>query len=155
MVIYEQPKVSGNVDAFCSKCEMDLAHTVVAMVEGKVVQARCNTCGAFHKYRRPKKATARAAAPARRATTTATKGRSATGAGGTRRATSWEATWNAQVEQAGERAIRPYRMADQFEKGDLVQHKSFGLGVVQQIAGPSKAEILFREGMRTLVMGRG
>ncbi len=47
----------------------------------------------------------------------------------------------------------PYRMSDAYEKGELVQHARFGLGVVQQVT-TNKAEILFREGLRTMVMGR-
>lgn len=153
----EMPKVGGDVDAFCSKCGMDLAHTVVAMVGAKVVQARCNTCGAFHRYKAPKDApksrgTASSAAAPRRPTGAGAAGM--TGGGGGKRASSWEVRWNEQVDQAGDRAIRSYRMTETYEKGELVQHPRFGLGVVQQTNGPGKVDILFREGLRTLVMGR-
>lgn len=157
-MFHEKPKVGGDVDALCSRCGMELAHTVVAMVGDKVVQARCNTCGSFHRYKAPK-----AAEPGRTARSTDPAGRRPSGPGargmtGGREATpkrsSWEVRWQEQVDQAGARAMRPYRMTESFERGELVQHPRFGLGVVQQTTGAEKAEILFREGLRTLVMGR-
>src|SRR5512132_2916008 len=44
-------KVGGEVDSFCTKCEMTLAHTVIAMVEGRPVKVECNTCHGVHRYR--------------------------------------------------------------------------------------------------------
>lgn len=161
-MIQETPKVGGDVDAFCSRCGMDLAHTVVAMVGSKVVQARCNTCGAFHRYKAPK------SAPKGRATRSTdsaqlrpsgpgARGMTGRGSGegaAARKASSWEMRWNEQVNQAGDAPVHPYRMTETFAKGQLVQHPRFGLGVVQQTTGADKVEILFREGLRTLVMGR-
>jgi len=71
-----------------------------------------------------------------------------------RRPSSWEVRWREQVDQAGASPVRVYRMTETFAKGDLVQHPRFGLGVAQQTSGIDKVEILFREGLRTLVMGR-
>src|SRR5438309_8942814 len=44
-------KVGGEADAWCTKCEMVLAHTVIAMVGTKPVKVECNTCHGVHKYR--------------------------------------------------------------------------------------------------------
>src|SRR6266511_3985193 len=44
-------KVGGEVDAFCTKCELTLAHTVHAVVSGKPVKVECNTCHGVHRYR--------------------------------------------------------------------------------------------------------
>src|SRR5512147_1411968 len=44
-------RVGGEVDAFCSKCQLLLAHTVIAMVGAVPVKVECNTCRAVHKFR--------------------------------------------------------------------------------------------------------
>ena len=151
----DKPKVAGDVDAFCSKCGMDLAHTVVAMVGDRVMQARCNTCGAFHRYRKPKKAAA-AAGAGRRAAGAGTGGRKKTTGStrGTAKAQGWTESWERLVEQAGDAPIKRYRPADGFEPNGLIQHAKFGLGVVQKVPEPNKISVLFRTGPRTLVMNR-
>ena len=60
-------KVGGEVDAFCTRCKMDLAHTILAMVGTKPVRVRCNTCGGDHAFRGPP------GASERKASTTAAK----------------------------------------------------------------------------------
>src|SRR5215212_8862408 len=44
-------KVGGEVDSFCTKCQMSLAHTIHAIVSGRPVKVECNTCHAIHRYR--------------------------------------------------------------------------------------------------------
>ncbi len=44
-------KVGGEVDCFCTKCELTLAHTVIAMLDAQPVKVQCNTCHGVHKYR--------------------------------------------------------------------------------------------------------
>ena len=52
-------KVGGEVDAFCTRCKMTLAHTILAMVGTKIARVKCNTCGGDHAYRgEPGKSTA-------------------------------------------------------------------------------------------------
>src|SRR5688572_25212638 len=41
----------GNVDSWCGKCKMMLAHTIEAMVGDKPVRVLCNTCKAQHGYK--------------------------------------------------------------------------------------------------------
>src|SRR6266542_3841768 len=44
-------KVGGEVDAFCTKCELTLAHTVHAVVSKKPIKIKCNTYHNMHHYR--------------------------------------------------------------------------------------------------------
>src|SRR5207302_3841179 len=44
-------RVGGDVDAFCTRCKMELGHTILAMVGARPVRVRCNTCGGEHNYR--------------------------------------------------------------------------------------------------------
>ena len=35
-------RVGGEVDATCTRCKMELAHTILAMVGPKIIRVRCN-----------------------------------------------------------------------------------------------------------------
>ncbi len=145
-------KVGGDIDAFCSRCDLDLAHTVVAIHNGKPVQTKCNTCGAFHKYRR-----AKAADSGVRPRVARTRGDGRDGASRPKRETSslgWKRQWDAQMREVDNRAIAIYRPSASFDKESVLQHPRFGVGVVQQILTPQKMSVLFRDGPRTLLMNR-
>jgi hypothetical protein len=138
-------KAGQEVDAWCTKCKMDLTHRIVAEVGGKPVKVECRTCYTVHVYRAPKN------------TPSAVAARSATGASpATARAPS---TRRAAVEEhvsltppTGAR-IHPYRMTERFMKDQWLQHKTFGVGlVVSEMAG-DKIEVRFDSGVKTLVHG--
>src|SRR2546422_867426 len=44
-------KVGADIDAWCTRCKMNLGHTILAMVSGRPVRVRCNTCQGEHNYR--------------------------------------------------------------------------------------------------------
>ena len=44
-------KVGGDIDAWCTRCKMDLGHTILAMVGTKAARVRCNTCQGEHNYK--------------------------------------------------------------------------------------------------------
>jgi len=52
-------------------------------------------------------------------------------------------------EQAGTKS-QPYSPATKWEEGMWMDHPSFGLGRVQRKGG-RKAEVLFRDGLKTLI----
>ena len=43
-----------DVDAYCTKCKLVLAHTVVTMKGVKPSRVKCNTCTGEHNYRAEK-----------------------------------------------------------------------------------------------------
>jgi hypothetical protein len=47
-------KAGQEIDAFCTKCKMDLLHKIVAAVNGKPAKVECRTCFTVHMYRPPK-----------------------------------------------------------------------------------------------------
>ena len=49
--------VAGEVDAYCTRCKLDLAHRVISMVEDRVHKVECLTCAGHHLYRVPKSGT--------------------------------------------------------------------------------------------------
>ena len=48
---HSSKKLGGNVDAWCGKCKMVLAHTIEAMVGEKPTRVGCNTCKSHHAYK--------------------------------------------------------------------------------------------------------
>ena len=149
-------------DAWCTKCKMDLAHTIVAMVRGLPVQVKCNTCHSFHRYRAPKSGgsgkpggRSAAAAPSRRrsgeaAVAKAARARQATVSKAQLR---WEELVAPRV--AGEGSVQRYDVRGEYGKGDLVDHPTFGVGVVLDELPASKIRALFRDSERILVTRYG
>ncbi len=136
-------KVGGEVDAFCTRCELVLAHTIHALLAGRPVKVECNTCHSVHRYR---------GAPGRPAR------RPAVGSSG-------------GAVQVGERAAvegfddllaarnvsaaQPYSPRKRFAVGDVVDHGVFGRGFVSALRDGDKVEITFRGDVKVLVHGRG
>ena len=36
--------VSGHVDGWCTKCKLELGHTIIALANNLPVKVKCNTC---------------------------------------------------------------------------------------------------------------
>jgi hypothetical protein len=127
-------KVGGEVDAFCTRCELVLAHTVIAMVGAAPVKVECNTCHSVHRHRAPAGASARP----RPATRTA------------------RAPAPSFDEELASRKGPPrrYLPSGTFAVGDVLDHATFGRGFVSAARGPDKVDVTFRGGVRTLVQGK-
>ncbi|MBW2561292.1 MAG: hypothetical protein JRE40_10625, partial [Deltaproteobacteria bacterium] len=68
----DRTPVAQNIATRCTKCKMELNHTVIShTMEGIVARVKCRTCGSEHKYHPEKKKAAPRAA--RSAGSTATK----------------------------------------------------------------------------------
>ncbi len=127
-------KVGGEVDAFCSRCQLSLAHTVHAVVGGKPVKVECNTCHAVH----------RGAA-----------GSSRDRAKRPSRAGVEPARFDSLLASKRVRDAAPYSPKRTYTEGDVVDHPVFGQGFVSAVRDHAKVEITFRTGARLLVHGRG
>ena len=136
-------KVGGEVDAFCTRCKMDLAHTILAMVGTKPVRVRCNTCGGDHAFRGPP------GASERKSSSTAAK-----------RAAPREKVEKVVISfddvLAGKDVAHsvPYSVRETFKLEQVINHPTFGQGFVSAVRG-DKVDITFRTEVRTLVHGRG
>jgi hypothetical protein len=134
-------KVGGEVDAFCTKCELTLAHTVHAVVGGQPVKVECNTCHGVHRYRG---AAVRSSAP-----------RAAGGARGEKAARPRaEVVGFDELLAARRGAPRPYSPRTTFVVDDVVDHPLFGRGFVSAVRDGGKVEITFRSDVKLLVHAR-
>ncbi len=141
--------VGRDIDCRCTRCKMELAHTIIAMVNGVPARVKCNTCHSERKYRAPKRA---GKTTTKRRTTTTTKARATRKASAYEKEEQWSALMN--KAQAEGRDGLDYSMRETFEKGQLVVHKKFGAGFVMGALGATKIRVCFRDGERVLVHAR-
>jgi hypothetical protein len=134
-------KVGGEVDAFCTKCQLTLAHTVHAVVSGRPVKVECNTCHGVHRYRdppghaAPRAAGARAARPAREKAPVV--------------------AFEDLLAGKDLSAAQPYSPKSTYAVNDVVDHPTFGRGFVSALRDAGKIEVTFRSDVKVLVHGRG
>lgn len=155
----KKPKTGGEIDAFCTKCKLDLTHRIIAMVGDAVKRVECKTCGSHHNYRRPKsERDARMAKLEKRDE----ERKAATASGGSKAARAERAqraereqtnAWEHAIAGKPSSAFVAYRISLTFGQGDLVKHPKFGDGVVARVIDGSKVEILFKDGPRTMAQG--
>lgn len=62
--------------------------------------------------------------------------------------------WEDLMAMADMDGVRPYAMKGQFHRGEVIQHKVFGLGIVVREIGTEKIQVSFRDGVRLLVCNR-
>ena len=131
-------RVGGDVDAFCTRCKMELGHTILAMVGARPVRVRCNTCGGEHNYRGT-------SGPARKGSWVPVAERAARPA-----VTSWEAL----LRQKDLSRARRYTARERYQADEVVDHPVFGIGLVQEVRG-DKISVAFKADVKTLVHGKG
>jgi len=129
-----------DIDAPCGRCKGETRHRILSITDGTPEKLICTSCNSVHKFRAEKPPKPEASPrPARMATAAAPK----TGSSSSR----FQELMIA--EQAGSKA-QPYTPAVRWDEGMWMDHPNFGLGKVQRKAG-RKAEVLFREGLKTLI----
>jgi len=147
------------VDSWCTKCKLDLAHLIVAMVGDTPKRVECRTCGSVHNFRAPKSAPAAvktkaakpaAAAPARAKSTAGERAVAAARAEADR-----ERTWEKLTSGHAPTDFRPYRPTSAYEVGHLLRHPKFGDGYIIKVFDRNKMEAMFRDGPRTLAQSLG
>lgn len=153
-------RVGSEVDAYCTKCKMDLSHRVVAMLEARPKRVECQTCHSQHNYRRPKGAAsgprASKAAPASKA---AAGSKATAGASRGKRMGKAEAEllsqWETRVAGKDKSAFTRYSVKHTFTPDQLIEHASFGQGYVAAVLQDRKISVVFRDGEKVLAHARG
>ncbi len=137
-------EAGSEIDSRCLKCKDVTNHTIIAMADDKIAKVQCNICGGRHIYRpeKPEKA-----GPAKKITARAASIASAKQAKA-------EAFFEELVGGRGPSEALAYSMTDIYNEGDLLNHPTFGLGVVNETVMPNKIEVLFRLGSKLLICGR-
>lgn len=157
----KKPKTGGEIDAYCTKCKLDLTHRIIAMVGDAVKKVECKTCGSHHLYRKTKSDKEASAAAATKAGSTAKRPRESTGprtaserhAAAERAEKERVSNWEKAIAGQPTGAFKAYSVKSAFGAGELVRHPKFGDGVVSKVIDRAKIEVLFQDGIRTMAHG--
>ena len=141
-----------DVEAWCTRCRMNLNHRVVAVVGNEISRVICLTCGSDHKYRPAKgevsseqKRTGKKAVPAPR-TPRGSSSRAASRALG---------EWSTFMKEMPDGlSPKPYLATQGYEAGEYVEHPLLGTGKVLEILGRERIQVIFKEGRKVLVCNR-
>lgn len=137
-------QVGGEVDSWCTKCKLVLAHTVVAMVEDSIEKVECKTCHGKHKFR--------AAAP--KARKPKDPNAPARKVGVKKRKKDPTVIWEEALAGKDLSQLRTYAMSAEFADNQLLEHPTFGIGLITQVRAEGKMEVLFKDGSKLLVCNR-
>lgn len=130
----------GYIESWCTKCELELGHTIVAMVDNLPKRVKCNTCSGEHNYR------------TRPSVKSRTKSKSPS-----RKAKAQEINYNKHISRLTGDDLsnaKKYSINGNFEKDEIVNHSHFGIGIVMSIIQTNKIEILFKDGPKLLIQNR-
>jgi hypothetical protein len=132
-------KVGGEVDSFCTKCGMSLAHTIIAMVDGRPVKVECNTCHGVHRFRGD--------APSAPARPAATPGRAP-------RERKTVVAFDDELRSKNLAMAQRYSARASYQLDQVIEHPTFGLGWVSAIRDATKIEVTFRTDVKVLAQGK-
>ncbi len=143
-------QIGENIDAYCSKCKLVLAHVIMVKMEGTVHKVKCKTCGAEHKYRPEKPAAKKAVV----------RKQSALNKGAVRKTGSAKTENNdAQMKWDIKNRtldhsipIKDYSIHNKYSIKDVINHSVFGLGFVERIVTDKSMDVLFCDSIKLMAM---
>lgn len=121
----------------CTKCDLELWHTIIAMAGGVPARVKCNTCKSERNYKAPVaegRSTRRANEPAR-----------------PRASGSHPDFYQQKLRDSVMKTPKPYRADQPFDDGDVIDHIKFGRGVVLKLVYPDRMDVIFQDETKTLV----
>lgn len=132
-----QLTVGKDVLSYCTKCKLNLSHTIVAMKDTKhIAKVKCNTCLTMHSYKDPSMSTA---------TKTRTKKTTSTPS----KLVSVADLWTEGISNTHKKS-QPYTIKGHYKAGDILDHSKFGPGIVQKVVD-DKIEVIFRHEIKLLI----
>jgi hypothetical protein len=129
-------KTGEYINAWCTKCKLELGHTIVAMVENVPKRVKCNTCNGQHNYRNAPAASNRIKSIHAKRKTKA-------------RDTKYQ-EYMLRLSDDGLSNAQKYTTKGSFEKDDVIEHSKFGTGIVVSVIHMNKIEIFFKDGPKLL-----
>ncbi|MES2503592.1 MAG: hypothetical protein V4534_01815 [Myxococcota bacterium] len=134
-------KIGSNVNCWCTRCKMILAHTTEAVVGSEIKRVACNTCHGKHTYRPNAPGTSTAATRASKA-------------GGSKVSANPGRGYATLMENKDSAKAESYQFQTRYLVGSMLKHTDFGVGVVTADKGGNKIEVMFETGSKVLVHGR-
>jgi hypothetical protein len=133
-----QLTVGKDVLSYCTKCKLNLGHTIVAMKDIKhIAKVKCNTCNTIHAYKDPSTSSKQ------------NKTRTRKSEGSPSKVISVSDLWMEKISNTKKKST-PYAIDTKFQEGDIIDHVKFGPGIVEKVVD-DKIEVVFRHEIKTLV----
>jgi hypothetical protein len=133
-----QLTVGKDVLSYCTKCKLNLGHTIVAMKDSKhIAKVKCNTCLTIHAYKDPSTSSKQNKTRTKKTERTPSK------------IISVSDLWMEKMSSTKKKST-PYAMDGKFHEGDIIDHVKFGPGIVEKVVD-DKIEVIFRHEIKTLV----
>ena len=140
--------IGDNIDSYCLKCKLFLAHVILFKVDGVVNRVKCKTCGAEHKYRATVPGLKKAAAVR---TPGAVRGRKPASVKVT--VNDAPLQWDLKSRnKPPETSIRDYDVKDTFKVNQVVNHPVFEVGFVEKVDSDKSIFVLFSDKVRLMGM---
>lgn len=140
-----------DIEAWCTRCRMNLNHRIIAVVGSDVRTVHCLTCGGDHRYHPPKypktsQSHIGAAEPLKSAKVVKSIQPTGNKAAG---------EWRTFMKEMPPGTIpHPYKVSESFQPNEYIDHPVFGPGRVIDIVGANKVQAVFRDGRKTLICNR-
>jgi hypothetical protein len=152
-----KPLSAGSeIDAWCTKCRLDLGHRIIAMVHGRPKRVICQTCGSQHNYRAPQSESKSVVRKSSASAGTKPAGSAAQRVTEKARVEAQRVhEWESRIAGQAMDSFTRYSVDKRFERNELVVHKKFGEGYVLDVLEDGKVSVMFRDGPRTLAQGQG
>lgn len=135
--------VGKEVLSHCSKCKLILAHIIVTMKSATVAdKVQCKTCKSTHAFKDP--------GATKRKTSVDRVIKTARAKSAGRDSQSIAELWTRAMGNMKGGPIE-YSTKGTFQMGDVIDHPTFGHGIVEKLIDNNKIEVLFRDDYRTLM----
>ena len=134
--------VGQEIVCLCSSCKLELRHRIVAHKSGNsgpVAKVKCNTCGKIHAYRSSPREKDLLLTKRERVVKEKPV------------VIPLEVEWREQLRSKENTPSLQYVPTKDFKVGDVIEHPSFGCGVVRSLKDGNKFEVLFQREIKTLV----
>lgn len=140
-----------DVEAWCTRCRMNLNHRVIAVVGREIQRVHCLTCGGDHRYYPPKYAKEDKREQRSIRVGAEEKTRKFVEKTAEKASSEWKTIMS---EMPPEVLPRAYKITESYEAGEIIEHPSFGMGKVMDVLGSQRIQAIFEQGRKILVCNR-
>jgi hypothetical protein len=140
-----------DIEAWCTRCRMNLNHRVVAVVGNSVERVQCLTCGGDHKYYPPKHARKNEPEKRHLKIVPTEKGRKLVDKAAAKAQSEWTTFMK---EMPPDYSPRPYSISDAYKPSEFIEHPTFGIGRVLDLVGAEKMQVIFKDGRKILICNK-
>jgi len=140
-----------DVEAWCTRCRMNLNHRIIAVVGTDVRTVHCLTCGGDHRFHPPKYEKKSHPQISRVVSIEAGKTHKIAEKAACKAAGEWRTFMK---EMPPGTILHAYKVSGSFQVNEYIDHPFFGAGRVIDIVGVDKIQVVFRDGRKTLICNK-